>query len=141
MQTQALEQVAPQVLPYNDAAELLNREFQTRMLEQSNVLAREYEIKNPSQVAAFLSENLFLLDLLKEIPAQIRKHFGAAQKVTLEFLLDPEDPGYHRLHALIPTELSVKESMQLLDRFDEEWWLSNERRSYSKILVNLEYLK
>lgn len=141
MQPQTPETIALQILPYNEIADLIDRQVHARTLEQINFLAREYEVKNPPQVAKFLSENVFLLDLLKEIPAHVRKHFGAEQKMTLEFLLDPEDPSHHRLHASIPTPLSVKESMQLLDRFDEEWWLDNERRSYSKILVNLEYLK
>lgn len=120
---------------------MIDREVHNRTLEQINFLAREYEIRNPSEVAAFLSENKSLIDLLEEIPAQIRRHFGAEQKLTISFFPDPEDSRSNRLHVLIPTKLSVKDSSALLENFDKAWWLQNERKSLSKILVDVEFIK
>ncbi len=73
MQTETLEKTNAKIVPINDVAELIDREIHAKTLEQINVLAREYEIRNPSEVAKFLSKNKSLIDLLEEIPAQIRK--------------------------------------------------------------------
>lgn len=134
MQTETLEKI----VPINDVAELIDREVHAKTLEQINVLAREYEIRNPPEVAEFLSENAFLLDLLEEIPAQIRQVFGDEQNLRLEFFLDPEDANYHRLSIGIPTKTKAEKSSLLLQKFDENWWFANERKSRSKILIDLE---
>ncbi len=139
MQTETLEKTTAKITPYNDVAELIDREVHAKTLEQINVLAREYEIRNPSKVAEFLSENLFLLELLKEIPAPLREIFGEKQSLKLEFFLDPEDANYHRLTIGIPTKTEADKSSSLLQKFDENWWFANERRSRSKILIDLEF--
>ncbi len=141
MQTETLEKTDAQVTPINETAELIDREIHRKTLEQINVLAREYEIRNPSEVAEFLSENKYLIDLLEEIPAQIREVFGDEQNLTLEFFLDPEDSTWHRLFVRIPTKFVPKESNNLLDKFKENWWFDNESRSNSKISVNLRFIK
>ncbi len=141
MQIQTLENPTPKITPVNDVAELIDREIHAKTLEQINVLAREYEIRNPSEVALFLRDNTFLLGLLEEIPTQIRKVFGKKQNLKLEFFLDPEDPNYHRLAVAIPTKTEVKKSSSLLQKFDENWWFVNERKSRSKILIDLEFAR
>jgi len=141
MQTETLDKSIAKIAPYNDVAELIDREIHARLLEQINVLAREYEIRNPSEVAKFLRENKFLLDLLEEIPAQIRKVFGKKQSLNLEFFLDPEDPTWHRLFVRIPTKLEIAEAHKSFDCFKEKWWFDNEDRSGSKIFINLRFAK
>ena len=141
MQTQTLDKSTVKIAPINEVAEPIDREIHAKTLEQISVLAREYEIRNPAKVAEFLSENLFLLDLLKEIPAQIRDYFGDEQNLKLEFFFDPEDPNYHRLSIGIPTKTKAKKSSSLLQKFDENWWFANERKSRSKILIDLESAK
>ena len=141
MQTETLDKSKVKISPINEVAELIDREVHARTLEQINVLAREYEIRNPSKVAEFLSENLFLLDLLKEIPAQIRKVFGKNQNLKLEFFLDPEDTNYHRRAVGVMTKKEFDKSSSLLQKFDENWWFANERKSRSKILIDLESAK
>lgn len=121
--------------------ELLQNGFASQTLKHAEHLAKDYEIHNPKEVGEFLGNNLFLLDLIGEIPSQIRKYFGKKQKLVLEFFLDPEDPNWHRLHILVPTNSSVDEARTLMDKFDENWWLDNEPRSNSKIMVNLRYVK
>jgi hypothetical protein len=141
MQTGTLENTTVEVAPINEVAELIDRQIHAKTLEQINVLAREYEIRNPSAVAEFLSRNKSLIDLLEEIPAQIRKVFGDEQKLTLEFFLDPEDPTWHRLFVRIPTKFEVEETHNLFDQFKENWWFDNEEHSNSKIFINLRFTK
>ncbi len=139
MQTETLEQTTAKIAPFNEVAELIDDKIHARLLERINFLAREYEIRNPSKVAEFLSENLFLLDLLKEIPAQIREVFGNEQNLKLELFFDPEDANYHRLSISIPTRAELEKSSSRLKEFDEKWWFANERKSRSKILIDLEF--
>ncbi|HMS43255.1 MAG TPA: hypothetical protein PKE69_23705 [Pyrinomonadaceae bacterium] len=141
MQTETLEKTDAQVTPINETAELIDREIHRKTLEQINVLAREYEIRNPSEVAEFLSENKSLIDLLEEIPAQIRKVFGKKQNLTLEFFLDPEDSTWHRLFVRVPTKSEVEVAHKSFDNFKENWWFENEERSNSKIFINLRFTK
>jgi hypothetical protein len=141
MQTETLENQTAKVAPVNAVAELIDREVHAKTLEQINVLAREYEIRNPSEVALFLRENKFLLDLLEEIPEQVRKVFGKKQNLKLEFFLDPEDSTWHRLFVRIPTNLEIEEAHKFFDCFKEKWWFDNEDRSNSKIAVNLRFIK
>jgi len=138
MQSETLENPSAKIVPVNDVAELIDREIHAKTLAQINVLAREYEIRNPPEVAEFLSENAFLLDLLEEIPAQVRKVFGDEQNLKLEFSFDPEDANYHRLVIGVPTKTANENSSVLLEKFDENWWFANERKSCSKILIDLE---
>ena len=121
--------------------EQLQSTFATHTRTHAEHLAKDYIIKNPPEVADFIGENLFLLELLEEIPAQIRKHFGKSQELILQFFSDPEDPNYHRLSIGIPTKKDIENSSALLKKFDENWWFANERKSHSKILIDLESAK
>ncbi len=141
MQTETLENQDALVAPINTVAELIDREIHAKTLEQINVLAREYEIRNPSEVALFLRENTFLLGLLEEIPEQIRKYFGSEQDLVLEFFWNPEDPTWHQVHVLVPTKLSVDEAFSLMEKFDRNWWLENFGRADMKLQVLKEYVK
>jgi len=121
--------------------ELLQNGFVSQTLERAKHLAKDYEIINPKEVGEFIGNNVFLLDLLKEIPAEIRKRFGKKQKLVLQFVLDPEDPTWHRIHVLIPTKLEFKKAFTAMERFDEEWWFDNGVKANSRLMVLLEYLK
>lgn len=141
MPTETLEKSTAEITPYNEIAELIDREVHAKTLEQINVLAREYEIRNPSEVAAFLSRNKSLIDLLEEIPAQIRKVFGKKQKLALGFFLNPEDAKWHQLHVFVPTKLSVKETFAAMETFEEKWWLDNFGRADMKLQIIEERAK
>ena len=141
MQTETLEKTTAKIVPINEVAELIDREIHAKTLEQINVLAREYEIRNPSEVAEFLRENTFLLGILEEIPVQVRKVFGKKQPLNLDFFLDPEDPTWQRLFVRIPTKFEVKDAHKSFDNFKENWWFENEDRSASKIFITLRFTK
>jgi hypothetical protein len=141
MQTETLEKTTAEIAPINETAELIDREIHRKTLEQINVLAREYEIRNPSAVAKFLSRNKSLIDLLEEIPVRLREHFGEQQNLVLRFFLDPEDPTAHCLHVRVPTKLETRAARELLEKFDEQWWNENEINSNFKIFVNLDFVK
>ncbi len=101
----------------------------------------EYEVRDVERVTDFLFKNLSLVDLLLEIPAQIRKYFGTEQKLILSFWLDPEDPTWHHVQVLVPTKLGVDKSGELMDKFDWEWWFDNSTRADSKLTISKEFVK
>ncbi len=140
MQTETLENESKTLAPYNDVAELIDNKIHAAMLESINFLAREYDIRNPSEVAKFLRENLFLFDLLKEIPQKIRDYFGEDQKLSLRMSYDPDFPQSSDLWVAILTKLSVDKVFPLLEKFDEEWWFDNSERTHCKLNIKLEYI-
>ena len=135
-----LEKPTAKVQPYNEVAELIDREVHAKTLEQINVLAREFEIRNPWEVAGFLSENLFLLDLLKVIPGNLRKFFGKNAKLAVELFIEPEMPSAKEIFVLVLTEKDAKESRAKMDEFDRKWWLGNLDKANCKLNVSLEYV-
>lgn len=140
MQTETLEKTTAKIVPINDVAELIDREVHAKTLEQINVLAREYEIRNPSKVAEFLSENLFLLDLLKVIPGKLRKFFGKNTKLAVELFAEPEMPSSKEIFVLVLTKNEAKEARAKMDEFDEKWWFENLDKANCKLNVSLEYV-
>ena len=140
MQTHTLENKSETIVPYNDVAELIDREIHAEMLERINFLAREYEIGNPSEVAKFLRENMYLFELLEEIPAQISKVFGENTKLGLRLLIEPDFPLSRELFVHIFTNLKAKESLSLLEKFDADWWDENAERSRFNLEFSLKYV-
>lgn len=140
MQTEALEQTTEKIVPVNETAELIDREIHRKTLEQINVLAREYEIRNPSKVAEFLSENLFLLDLLKVIPGKLKKFFGKNTKLAVELLTEPEMPSSKEIFVLVLTKDDAKQARAKMDEFDRKWWFDNLDKANCKLNVSLEYV-
>ena len=145
MSTQIVENVSGQMPPPIQPIDSFQAELEKYVghvvADFTKNLLKDYEIFQPKDVAKYVAENLFLIDLLKETPSQIKKHFGSEQKLILQFFLDPEDPSGHGLHILVLTKSSVEEARSLMDKFDEDWWFDNEHRSHSKIMVNLRYIK
>lgn len=133
MQTETLEN--------SGIVEVLQNGFASHTRTHAEVLARDYEIRNPEKVGEFIGKNLFLIDLLEEIPAQIRKFFGNEQKLILDFFWNPEDPTWHQVHVLVPTKLSIDEAFATMEKFDEAWWLENFGRADMKLQILREYIK
>ncbi len=140
MQTETPANAAAQVTPYNEIAELIDREVHQKTLAQINVLAREYEIRNPSKVAEFLSENIFLLDLLKVMPGKLKKFFGKNVKLAVELFAEPEMPSSKEIFVLVLTKEGATKARLKMDEFDEKWWLENMDRANCKLNVSLEYV-
>lgn len=140
MQTQTLDKTTVKITPYNEVAELIDREIHQKTLEQINILAREYEIRNPSKVAEFLGENLFLLDLLKEIPHKLSKFFGRSVKLAVELVAEPEMPSSKEIFVIVLTKKDAKEARAKMDEFDQKWWLENIDKANCKLNVSLEYV-
>ncbi len=101
----------------------------------------EFEVQD---VPRFLNLHPHLVPLLLEARPIIARHFGPDIPVRLEVVLDPEseaEDGDAQLFAMIETQLSPEEARPRLDRFDQEWWLSNLRRADCRLEFSIRYLR
>ncbi len=108
--------------------------------EKFEVLSRKYKISKTDEVKNFLSNNRFLIKLIEEISSKISQYFGVNQKPALKISYEPEFPSSSELLVEIRTELSAKEAMPLLEKFDEEWWLENLDKANYKLSITLKFV-
>lgn len=92
-----------------------------------------YTFKNPVEVKKFLWTHKYLIEILFEANRQIKRVFQEnIVEVCLECDRDPEE-DFEGLFVIVKTNLSPEESLDLLDRFDEEWFLDNVSGEISSI--------
>ena len=85
----------------------------------------EIPMEYRKEVAKFLKKHRHLYSILREAKEQIISIFGGdAIGVCLEYDRYPEE-DFEGLFVIVKTNLSPEESLNLLDRFDEEWFLDN----------------
>ena len=83
-----------------------------------------YIFENYKEIKNFLVTNDFLIEILFEAHKQIKRVFGEhIVEICLEHDRDPEE-DFEGLSAIVKTNLSPELSLDLLDKFDEEWFLS-----------------
>ena len=88
-----------------------------------DLLGRFYTFNNPIEVKRFLLAYDYLIGPLFEAYKHIKQIFGEnIVDVCLECDKDPEE-DFEGLSAIIKTNLSPELSLDLLDKFDKEWWL------------------
>lgn len=96
-----------------------------KSVKDIELLARMYTFSNPFEVKRFLLTHDYLIDLLFETYQQIKRVFREnIVEVCLEYDRDPEE-DFEGLFVIIKNNLSPEESLDLLDKFDEEWFLDN----------------
>ncbi len=96
-----------------------------------------YTFENPPDVERFLRTHKYLIEILFEAGEQIRRIFGEVVNLSLELHHDPEE-DFEGLFIIIKTNLSPEESLDLLDKFDEEWWLDVDASISKKLEVTVE---
>jgi len=115
--------------------------IQLRVIDEKfNSLAKKYRFSKIDEVKNFLSKNQHLISLLEEIPSRIYQHFGNGQGLLLKVSHDPDFPQSSELWVFILTELSAKQALPLLEKFDEEWWLKNLEQTFGKLNISLDYI-
>jgi hypothetical protein len=120
--------------------EQLQSTFATHTRTHAEHLAKDYIIENPKEVADFIGDNLFLLEILEEIPNKIYRYFGNNQNLALKVSSEPDFPDSKELWVSVLTKLSAQESRQMMDNFDENWWLENLDRADCKLNITLKYV-
>lgn len=90
-------------------------------------------------VIRFLKENTYLIDLILDARAKLADFFGDATPLRLELVQYP-DEGTADLYLFVQTSLTAKETLPVLDQFEEEWWLDALPRARCKMTIKLEYI-
>lgn len=90
------------------------------------------DIKFGIGVEAELANNREMTSLLHETIAQLKRYFPANAEYTLEKSLDPSDSC---LILEIWSRCDATKALELLYKFDDEWWLDNMLRSVEGGLI------
>jgi hypothetical protein len=94
-----------------------------------------YRFVNPVQLFWFLMNKKNLYKALSAAHYQIKKIFGkSAPVICLEYRRDPEE-DFETVAIVIKTSSSTESSLELLDRFDNEWWLNQSEDIRLKLVV------
>jgi len=97
--------------------------FNERKLTTLSKLYIFSDRNSKTEAIQFIKDHPFLFSVLIEAPRHIFSIFGNNIRLYLELHRDPEE-DFEGLFIIIKTKRSPKESLNLLDRLDEEWWLN-----------------
>lgn len=88
----------------------------------TNEVLSPYTFPAEPDIGRFLALRPHLVTLLGQGINVVERIFGTGTTVILQIHVDPEDDS-EQLFALVQTTLTVDYALELLDRFDEQWWL------------------
>lgn len=116
-------------LPIDDLIRQFEEEYEysliLKTIKDIELLENLYTFSNSIDVKRFLLKNKCLINILFEAYKQIKRIFNQnIVEICLEYDRDPEE-DFEGLFVIIKTNLSPEESLNLLERFDEEWFLDN----------------
>lgn len=94
-----------------------------------------------SDAAAELKKAPHLSDLVNEARDALRNVFGPGTALRLATFVDPEsDSQKSTIFLFVQTSMSATAASELLDRFDEAWWLDNVERAGNDLQISLEFV-
>lgn len=109
------------IYPLKEMGEELS--FSLKTIKDIESLERIYTFKHPNDIKRLLLSFEFLIPALFEAYKQILEIFKEnALELSLEYDRDPEE-DFEGLSIIIRTNLSPESSLDLLNKFDQEWWL------------------
>lgn len=80
--------------------------------------------RHPDQIRRFLKNHPVLLELLPEAFSHAWRVFGSETPLELEVVTDPEGAESKVLFAYMITSLAPAEALDLMDKLDYQWYLS-----------------
>jgi GTPase SAR1 family protein len=101
-------------------------------------LEQMYDFRKSIEISRFLEANPFLMPLLEEAYAHIRKYFPSSQLI-LEVVADPEALDEEQLVIFIVVKHDPDEASEVLNQLDEDWWLDAMERTQDKLCITLEF--
>ncbi len=114
-------------LPIDDLIRQFEEEYSLilKTIKDIELLENLYTFSNSIDVKRFMLKNECLINILFEAYKQIKRIFNQnIVEICLEYNRDPEE-DFEGLFVIVKTNLSPEESLNLLERFDEEWFLDN----------------
>ena len=108
---------------------MAQRNVRTTLLEsQAHLdLGERCTFRDQDRVLAYLAAHPHLVDILREADSEIARRFGEHTKVTLAVEDDVDQIGVETLWGSIRTKLRSREALDVLHRFDVEWWIARSK--------------
>ena len=97
----------------------------------------EFAESQRKEIKNFLEKKKYLYPILKEMRDKIFSIFGKEVRLCLELQRDPEE-DFEKLFIIVKTNLSPNQSLDLLDKFDEECWLDVDDKIRKALEVDIE---
>lgn len=87
-----------------------------------------------AHIQRVFEENSGLRQIVEEAEGQLRERFGQNVVMELEYYEDPESTAPAPvLFLAIRTSLDPRQADEILETFDEEWWIDNMPRARQKL--------
>ena len=97
-----------------------------------------YEINDLIELENFIIENDFLTISTIDAVDEIEKFFGKVN-LSLKILKIYEESYFEQLQICIETNRSIEDSLALLDKFDNDWWLEQLPIVKDKLSIDVIY--
>jgi hypothetical protein len=110
----------------------------TTLPSSLDTLNELFDVEDELAVRGYLGECPFLIPLLIEAHQRIPRYFPDQARVRLQLLPDRDDGDRVDLFALIQTGLPEDQSLQMLDRFDEGWWLEAAAQGRGRLTIDVD---
>lgn len=111
----------------------------TTITSQLEHIEQLYTLREPPEVISFLAKHPYLPALLLEAYPNIQRHFPDAPAF-LEVFSDPESAGHRELFLAIGTTLDADAAYEGIQRFNQDWWLKQARRSNGFLTISVEFI-
>ena len=98
----------------------------------------QFDLRDESRVRQYLHQYPFLLPLIIEAQAHIKRLFSPDAGTALEVTDDPSD-GSSQLYLVISTRLKTAAAYDLFERLDQEWWLEACERAQFRLNIVPEF--
>ena len=86
-------------------------------------LGERYVYRDREHVQQYLAAHPRLVPILREADSEIAMRFGKEAVVTLDVIDDPDGFEADTLFGFIQSSLQPKDALEVLHRFDQEWWI------------------
>lgn len=106
---------------------------------RTNKVEELYSYRNPPAVVGFLRAYPHLMEFLLEAYPYLERHFGPEPDIVLELVAYPEETAYDELVAWIQSEDQVREGLEKLEEFEEEWFLDRLAEIGNEFNFNIEF--
>jgi hypothetical protein len=91
-------------------------------------------------VVLYLQDHIQLVSLLLDALCATKKIFGDKATPVLEVVtFHDSETADKKLYLLLKTSLLATQAGELLDRFDDEWWLDHMHNADGKLSIALEF--
>lgn len=98
-----------------------------------------YIFRNPVEIKRFIVRNDILINTLFKALEHIEKIFMNINNMSLELESDPEE-NFEKLFILITSNITPNESLDLINKLNETWWLSLDINIRSILEIDVELI-